>query len=281
MNIGYSYDDLLRQLPAFPSVFAVGRSVFGRTLWCIRVGQGPAVALIHAAIHAREHITAPVVVAMAAAYRHAYRKAMPCIDFVPMVNPDGVQLCLYGVKSAPRAYRTALLAANRNNPDFSLWKANGQGVDLNTDFDADWGHGAGNVFVPSPQGYVGVAPNSAPEVKALVRLTRRQGYIYTLSYHCKGEIVYYGYGTGLARHHSRHAAIALADYLHYTPLTSVGSCGGYKDWYALHYPDGVALTVEVGDDRYAHPFPYTQLEGLIRLHRGVPLHVARRIQERE
>lgn len=276
---GYSYDDLLQQLATFPSVHAVGRSAFGRAIWCIRVGSGKGGALVHGAIHAREHITAPVVVAMAMAYSRAYRRGMPPMDFVPMVNPDGVQLCLGGLDTVPPAWRRALAAIN-GGTDFALWKANGQGVDPNTNFDAHWGRGAGNVHAPAPAGYVGAAPACCAETRALVRLTQARAYTYTLAYHCKGEVVYYGFGMGRARHHSRAAALDLAAYLGYTPATSVGSCGGYKDWYALHYPRGVALTVEIGRDDYDHPYPYHQLAALVQQHRTVPHYIAQQIQER-
>lgn len=270
----YTYDRLRQQLTDFPTVFAAGHSTFGRPIWCVAVGNGGGM-LVHGAIHAREHITAPVVLNMARAYAEAYRQGgLPPCDFVPMVNPDGVMLCAQGVRSAPLGCRRWLLDVNGSD-DFALWKANGQGVDVNVNFDACWGQGLGNRRRPAPQGYVGDRPHSSPEARALVRLTRRRHYQLTLSYHCKGEVVYYGLGTEALRDRDRDAARYLAQYLGYTPLPSTGSAGGYKDWYILHYPSGVGLTVEIGDDRFAHPFPYTELAALTEAHRDVPLRMAR------
>lgn len=273
MDTCYSYDDLLQDLDTFPSVCSVGRSVFGRQLWAIRIGCGAPAVLIHAAIHAREHITAPLVVAMARAYREVYHSALPAVDFVPMVNPDGVELCQKGVTSAPFAVRNRLLSIN-NGDDFALWKANGAAVDLNVNFPADWGQGEQNVKTPSPANYIGPSPACAPEVQALMRLTERWRYDFTLSYHCKGEVIYYGFGE-LRRNHSRAAACRLGRLLGYTPTPSTSSTGGYKDWYALRYPLGTALTVEVGQDDYPHPFPYGELSNLIDRHRSVALFAAR------
>ena len=225
--------------------------------------------LVHGAIHAREHVTSPVVVAMARAYLAAYlRGGLPPADFVPMVNPDGVELCAHGLASAPMGAREQLLAINGSG-DFSLWKANGEGVDPNVNFDAAWGTGKRNVFAPAPANYVGPYPLSAPEAQTLVRLTRRRRYRLTLSYHCKGEVIYYGFGEGERADHSQGAARYLGKALGYAVSKSVGSAGGYKDWYAINYPRGYALTVEIGDDRLPHPFPYEALPALIDKHRAV------------
>lgn len=270
----YDYDSLLQDIRTFPTVYAAGHSAFGRPIWCIPCGHGGGGMLVHAAIHAREYITAPVVVAMARSYLAAYRKGgLPPCDFLPMVNPDGVDLCLHGAISAPPIYRRRLVQIN-GGQDFGLWKANGQGVDVNVNFDADWGKGQGNLSYPAPQGYVGPRPVSSPEAACLVRLTMRKQYAVTLSYHCKGEVIYYGYGCGSAALHSQGAAEYLAQYLGYEACRSVGSTGGYKDWYALRYPTGVALTVEIGSDAYQHPFPYTQVGNLVQQHSEVARYMA-------
>ncbi len=269
---GYDYDRLRQDLHTFPTVFTAGHSAFGRPIYCISVGGGGGM-LVHAAIHAREHITSPVVMAMAARYFEAYRAGgLPPCDFVPMVNPDGVELCLHGLRSAPLCARRRLACMAQG--DFSLWKANGQGIDPNVNFDAYWGMGQSNVFRPSSQNYVGPYPHAAAETRCLVRLTRRRRYRLTLSYHCKGEVIYYGLGEGELADHSRAAAQYLGRYLGYEPRRSLGSAGGYKDWYALHYPQGIALTVEIGSDDLPHPFPYTGLAALTAQHRDVPLYMA-------
>jgi g-D-glutamyl-meso-diaminopimelate peptidase len=269
----YDYDSLLQDIATFPTVFTAGHSAFGRAIPCVAIGGGGGM-LIHGAIHAREHVTAPVVVAMARAYIEAFALGgLPPCDFVPMVNPDGVELCAHGLASAPARARARLLAINRGE-DFRLWKANGLGVDPNVNFPAAWGEGESNVFAPAPSDYVGAYPLCAPESATLVRLTRRRAYTMTLSYHCKGEVIYYGFGTGATARHSQAAATYLAQFLGYAVCTSVGSAGGYKDWYALTHPHGVALTVEIGADRHSHPFPYGELSTLIAQHRDVPRYMA-------
>ncbi len=48
-----------------------------------------------------------------------------------------------------------------------------------------------------------------------------------------------------------------------------GSVGGYKDWCVekLHIP---AFTIEVGADKYSHPFPYSQLGEIVRQNEDLP-----------
>ncbi|MBO4535465.1 MAG: hypothetical protein J5755_05960, partial [Clostridia bacterium] len=255
-----------------PRALVVGRSALGRPIALLRVGDGKGM-LLFGAIHAREWITAYVVLAAYRTYLAAWQEAkgaLPGADFLPVANPDGVALATEGLSSVPAYLRPYLLGLN-GGEDFSLWKANARGVDPNVNFDAGWGEGKGNLFAPAPASYVGRYPGSERETRALVDLTRKQAYLGVLAYHCKGEVAYYGYvtpeGDESLAHHSERAARHLCAEWGYTPIPSVGSHGGYKDWYALHYPQGICLTVEVGRDEYPHPYPIGDKDRLIDIHR--------------
>ena len=54
-----------------------------------------------------------------------------------MVNPDGVDLVIQGPPN-DEALRNQLIAWNNDNADFSGWKANIHGIDLNDQFPAKW-----------------------------------------------------------------------------------------------------------------------------------------------
>lgn len=62
---------------------------------------------------------------------------------------------------------------------------------MNTNFDARWGQGKRNVFFRAGANYVGKTPNSEKETKNLIRFTKAVKPLATISYHCKGEIIYW------------------------------------------------------------------------------------------
>lgn len=80
-----------------------------------------------------------------------YDERLPAICFVPLVNPDGAMLVKYSLDGAEFSSREFLKRVNNNSTDFSKWKANGRAVDLNVNFDADFGKGESNVFYPAPE----------------------------------------------------------------------------------------------------------------------------------
>ena len=274
-----AYTQVLHTLPHPPRILRVGLSRFGRGLYLVRVGTDRPQGLIHGAIHAREHITAHVVYALMQEYAAQYRPGMPTVDFLPMVNPDGVELALHGLSTVPPVHRAYLAAISRGSP-FSLWKANGIGVDLNVNFDADWGSGKQNLRTAGAENYIGPHPHSEPESRALVRLTQTYRYRWSLSYHAKGSVVYYGYGEGAHAHQGQRLALLVADHLGYTASQSVGSAGGYKDWHT-HLDSAVsALTVEVGKEEYPHPYPMEDLPRILAENKGIVQLVANEWKER-
>ena len=231
----------------------IGASVYGRLIPYVRLGSGSHAVLVTAAIHAREHVTALFAVKQIYKLRG---QDLPCtVYFVPMVNPDGNVLVFEGA-DAFGFDKTGLLALNGGNSDFSLWKANAAGVDLNVNFDAAWGTGRQNVRTAGSANYIGAKPFSEPETRALEAFTRKIRPVLTLSYHAKGREIYYDFGqTGAARERDRSIARYAAERTGYALIEGTqGSAGGYKDWCvaALGIP---ALTLELVSDAYAHPLP--------------------------
>ena len=146
----------------------IGKSLFGRDLFAIRLGFGAPVGIAQYAIHGREWITSYL------AFEHFRRGDVSgSVWFVPLVNPDGALLSQKGLSSAPKSSRAELLDLNGGGKDFSLWKANGRGVDLNVNFAARWGSGKSNVFAPGGENYVGAKPFSEPETQALKAFTEQ------------------------------------------------------------------------------------------------------------
>ena len=140
--------------------------------------------------------------------------------------------------------------------DFSLWKANARGVDLNVNFAARWGKGAKNLRTAGAENYIGERPFSEPETQALKAFTQKIKPAYTVSYHTKGEEIYWRYfqkGKALAR--DKRMAKALSSATGYPLKEAKGSVGGYKDWCIskLKIP---AFTIEAGNDEYSHPIGF-------------------------
>lgn len=266
-------EELYKKWRKYGEESVIGRTRLGRPIFLYRTGEAPK-TLIVASVHAREHITSSLVTELFAGCGYSF-------DVVPVLNEDGVRLALYGAERLEKTLRARLVGINKSD-DFSLWKANANAVDLNVNFDAEWGTGKSNVRYPSSADYIGEYPESEPETKAIADLLRSGDYAQVVAYHSKGEVVYHGF-----MHNRFHYDLAkkYADSIGYELTTSEWSAGGLKDYFDL-ISDGLGLTVEVGEDRYPHPYPTTELTKLIEKHKESVkilydngLEVARRIYQ--
>ncbi len=249
----YSYEDMCADADRLASKganrFVVGYSLFGRELVGLFKGStdGPQL-LVQGAMHAREWATAELCVRLFESYDGA--AGLWC---VPMANPDGAMLAQYGIDSAPTKSDAEYLLSLNGGDDFSLWKANGRGVDLNVNFPALWGTGASNVFAPAPSDYVGEHPLSEPCSRTLALFTLKVQPSATVSIHARGGVIYGGFG---CYDPEKELAERVAEECGYPLLRAEGSAGGYKDWFVATTAR-LGLTVEVGDG----DTPYPQLQG--------------------
>ena len=231
-------------------VFSIGKSVLSRDIWCLKIGSGKIKIIAQYAIHAREYITTYLAILHARKLLSYNLNAE--IYLVPLVNPDGASLCVDGLLSVPFNYQSYLYKINKSD-DFSLWKANVNAVDLNVNFDAKWASGCKNIFNPSSENFVGKVANSEPEVRALINFTEQINPNLTLSFHSKGEVIFYDFYQNLKdKKRDKKIAKIIKKSTGYKILPSGKSAGGYKDWCIekLKIP---AFTIEVGCDSYAHP----------------------------
>lgn len=254
-------------------LFNVGKSVLGKNILATHIGSYDGVQIIiQGGIHAREYISTLLMIEQA---RYLYATdsiKTGGIYFIFLTNPDGAQIVLDGINSVPCDITKQYLTLANNGFDFSQYKANINLVDLNTNFDADWGSGSQNVLCPNTQNFIGFYPESEREVQNLINFTNQIKPSLTISYHSKGEVIYYGFTGESEQDVERDRSIGqqLADLTGYNLEFTELSSGGYKDWciQKLKIP---AYTIEIGDVNIPHPIGEEFLPEIFEQNKDVPL----------
>lgn len=252
----------------------VGYSTFGEPIKFFHYGYySNNQIIIEASIHAREYLSGLVVAEQARYLAINNIEIVGGIYFIPCSNPDGVRLVLDGITDyyCPKL-QEILLDINNGSDDFSQWKANGLGVDINVNFDALWSGGSQNVFCVAPSNFVGYYPNSEREVLALIDFTNKIRPALTLSYHTKGEVIYYGFEVLSPDRLERDRIIGeqLATVTGYELVRTVASTGGYSDWVSQHL-QVPAFTIEVGNANIPHPIGIEYLDEIFEANKDVPI----------
>lgn len=254
------YERVVDETQSVGEFSVIGKSELGRDIVCTHCGgyRGRQI-IITGGIHARECYTALVVLEQAKMFADGADGAY----FIPLVNPDGAAFFESG-GCLGSEYLQSMLSLRRE------WKANGKGVDLNCNFDANWGGGIGNTGAPSSHGYIGKSPASAAEVKAVCDFTLEVKPCFTVSYHCMGGELYWEYGQEGERYkREKRLATAIARRAHVKRVDGdLGSAGGYKDWCVLKL--GIpAVTIEL-IKRGSHPFRESDFAAEIKRHAFLP-----------
>ena len=258
----------------------VGQSVLGRPLSLLRFGRGRNHVFFNAAHHANEWITSPLLLRFLERLCAAYAAGQAIggsraeelwqrstLHLLPLVNPDGADLVTGELGPGDAAYGEAL-AMNGPQAGFpDNWKANIRGVDLNLQYPAGWDEARRIKFSqgytkPGPRDYVGSAPLTEPESRAVYDYSLHRPFRLSLSYHTQGQVIYWKYD-GFDPPHAKaigQRLAALSGYaLELTPEES--AYAGYKDWFIQQF-DRPGYTVEAGQG--VSPLPLSQFEELWR-----------------
>ena len=233
-----------------------GKSMLCQDLIAFHVGKfcGKQL-LITGGIHAREYISTLLCLDIL----QNYNFSTGCY-ILPLLNPDGVRLCLDGSDWINDEQTRKMVERINNKKDFSQFKANAYGVDLNENFDAGFSEGNLIKFLPSASGYVGEKPNSY-ENKYMLKYIKNKNISASISYHTKGEVVYYGFSK-LSKNGLKNAkklAKIVSKSLKFKKIRSKNSFGGLSDY--LSYRKNIpSVTVELGSDNLSHPINFSQLE---------------------
>ena len=278
--VGYCVRGLQARYP-FLTAGEIGRSVLGRPLWRLRLGEGDRRVLYNASHHANEWITTPLLLkfceelaaAFAAGESLAGQSAAELLSraslhLIPAVDPDGIDLVTGELDSGESFRQAERIAADY--PQFPFpegWKANIRGTDLNLQYPAGWEHAraikhAQGIVSPAPADFVGRAPLSAPESRALYDYTLALSPRLTLSYHTQGELIYWRYGA-MEPPRAREIGERLAALSGYTLADApyVSGFAGYKDWFIACF-DCPGYTIEAG--RGTNPLPLSDFDSIYR-----------------
>lgn len=292
----FSYNILVSNLKSLQEAYPeqiktsiIGHSILGRDLYLIRLGTGGPKLLITGIFHGREWLTGMLALKMAEEYAKATKHGQPIgpyqpeklfkkgsILFVPMVNPDGVEIVLRGTKGVPNP--GLLRKANEGSNNFTRWKTNARGVNLNIQFQAAWDR-AISLSQPHYEKYKGPRPESEPESHALAELVRKEKPAAMISYHSSGEVVYWQYGqTGKTLKQDLELAKGLSRLTGYrlSKEPRSESYGGFKDWFIKEYRRP-GFTIEIGEPVDDRSLPLSWFSKIWRENRQVPLFVLNKL----
>ncbi len=187
----------------------LGRSILGRPIPLLRMGTGERTVLYVGAHHGMEWLTSMILLDFIDELCDAYiakRETVGLLPdfilrsrsllFVPMLNPDGVDLAINGLASGG-ILAERQLRMNGGSTDFSHWQANARGVDLNHNYSYGFREYKEierklGLTGGAPTRYSGESSESEPESAAIANLIRTviPHAIYT--FHTQGEEIYCG-----------------------------------------------------------------------------------------
>lgn len=267
-------NDLEKLKEHFPfiQINILGKSVLENDIYEIRIGRGSRKVHMNGSFHANEWITSAILMSYVNDYLLAVTnggkinnlETFPIyqhvdISIVPMVNPDGVDLVLNG---PDERVRDKVVRINEGSMDFTGWKANINGVDLNNQFPAFWEieKERKEPKSPAPRDYPGEAPLSEPEAKIMAKLAEERKFNRMIAFHTQGKEFYWGY-ENFEPSESAMLANEFARLSGYKAVQNVDSHAGYKDWFIQEFRQP-GFTLELG--KGINPLPLSQFDDIYK-----------------
>ncbi|MBR5154939.1 MAG: M14 family metallocarboxypeptidase [Clostridia bacterium] len=270
-------DDILKLKSDFPEteVGTIGKSVWGKDLYYIKLGSGNLKVMYNGAHHGMEWITSAMLMKFAFDFLRSSKESKAFGGFnakalarratlyiVPMLNPDGVRLSALGLPNRlPIREKQRLLRMN-GSEDFTKWQANANGIDLNHNYDALWQKSKEmeaeyGIYSPGPTRFSGPRAESEPESHALAEFTRKHDFALTIAFHSQGKVIYHGFmDKNPPRSYNIARAFTKISPYQLDSAEGIASFGGYKDWFVDKF-NKPGYTVEVGLGQ--NPLPISNL----------------------
>jgi g-D-glutamyl-meso-diaminopimelate peptidase len=199
------------------NVTSIGVTVLGKSIPMITLGSGKKEILYVGCIHGCDNIIASMLLRFINEYcelrktnRRIYNLSLSSLEqtrtihIIPMLNPDGASYAAGGV-AEDNPLHSRLIAMN-GSEDFSRWRANARGVDLERNFSVDYveykkriPHKDGG----APRDCAGLHPESEPESSALSGYIKYNEKIkLVLNFRCGADSVSYVGTGGIPRNRS-------------------------------------------------------------------------------
>ena len=306
-KVKYSYAEMVDDLSKLYSKYSdkmsyevVGTSLDGRNIYAVTLGSQSAEKqiVVTAGIHGREYLTPMLVMKQLEFYLYNYDTAqyggVPLseifeefqICILPMCNPDGVTLALFGIgaiksdslkDSIREVYESdksrGYIGSDSFEKYLSYWKSNARGVDLNRNFNtSDW-ESVSYVSQPSFRNYKGTAPLSEPESQAMVRYVESlSNPVLSLAIHSQGEVIYFDCGQNDI-HPSLNLAKKINSLTKYNIVYDVRSEAAFDDW-CIKNKGIPSVTVETGSYSVTDPIKLSEFDSIWNACRDLLIHVA-------
>ncbi|MFF2499897.1 M14 family zinc carboxypeptidase [Peribacillus sp. NPDC058075] len=228
----------------------IGQTEKGKNIKAVRLGKGKRSILLVGSHHGREWLSSKLLMRMLEEYAAAYREGKSVgeyqaesldevsIWFIPMLNPDGVSIQQGDLSNLNVFEKAAVWKMNRYSRNWSRWKANAKGIDLNRQYPAGWKEVMSHETKPTYQFYKGRQPLEAAEVIALTDFTKKIDPLIAVSYHTSGREIFWHYNNereNMARDYgiAKKTAELTGYELTYPEKEAVGS--GYTDWFITEF----------------------------------------------
>ena len=265
----------------------IGKSAQGRDIKGVKVGKGSREIFINAAHHGGEYMTAILVLNQIEALLDAYANGNSMdgydvrqlldevsIYFVPLVNPDGVEIAR-GTIPVPAAFKGRVAKEE--------WRSNGNGVDLNRNYAVRLDL-LGSKSSAAAVELKGSKPFSEPETAAVKALVSKHAFETVVCYHSPGNYIYWFSGQkGDELGRDRDIAVELARLSRYgaeepgskpqgnaKDMEAVAVPGGMKDWFVQEYKKP-GFMIEIGDKAAV---PYKEYADVWEANKDIPLYLA-------
>ena len=213
----YSYQELQKDISfllkeySFLNCEVIGKSVCGRDIYCLSLNcQMPTAGchLYNGGHHGLEWVTSWVLMRFIEEVCRDIEGGVPYeCHFIPMINPDGIEIALSGKK----------------------WQANANGVDINHNYPAGW---QAIKDAPAFSRFGGYRHSSEPETIAMMEYTKKINPSRAFALHSQGEEIYWDFSGKGDREYAEKLA-RLCGYKVAKPET-LASFGGGNDISSQH-----------------------------------------------